>query len=102
MGISNQTYLFSIGAKYRIYFYLKKGQEDIDGTKLELVGQNNKNISCDLNRHLRKRYIQNCQDYEVLCYEFGGEDIHSVIGGRLCSSQNWFLKQIQIQTCRTA
>ena len=48
------------------------------------------------------RYIQNCQDYEVLCYEFGGEDIHSVIGGRLCSSKNWFLKQIQIQTCRTA
>ena len=59
LHIMSHTFVYAmthLEHENRIYFYLKKGQEDIDGTKLELVGQNNKNISCDLNRHLRKRY----------------------------------------------
>ena len=93
---------FEVGAKYRIYFYVVPGNlADIDNTRVELLGACRQSVNFVLTKHSRKRflksvawllfnfdsrYTQNCEDYEVFCYECGGDDVHGILGGRLSSS----------------
>lgn len=93
---------FEVGAKYRIYFYLVPGElTHIDTTRIELIGNGRQSVDFVLSKHSRKRfdrlgvyelvtlyffrYTQNCEDYEVFCYECGGDDIQGVCGGRISS-----------------
>ena len=53
---SNTEEDFEVGAKYRIYFYLKQeGRDDIDGTQVELIGQTKQGAKFILTKNLRKK-----------------------------------------------
>ncbi|CAG5112414.1 Oidioi.mRNA.OKI2018_I69.chr2.g6631.t1.cds [Oikopleura dioica] len=93
------------GVKYRVYVYSPARSEIGRRSFLRLRGSDGKTSKIlHLSSEAEKRFKQETDDFEVTCFDFGGKDIGSIIGGVLWTEDcvRWYCHQIQVQLCRMA
>ena len=100
----NRVVTLSPGVKYRLHVYCQP-ETKIDPVSFIRLRAATGKLSqiFQLNKESEKRFKQNCEEFEVSCFDFAGKDIGQIVGGIIWTNsdkQPWYCHQIQIQVCK--
>merc|ERR1719284_1967220 len=102
LSARNPILELSPGLKFRIHVYCDPNTKIDPNSFIRLKSASGKNSQIfQFAKSAEKRFKQNCEQFEVSCFDFAAKDIGSIVGGIIWTNGSetpWFCHQIQIQS----